>query len=305
MSVLLLLLIAFVVSHAAFVIDKVQPVIGVLSIPPSAQSDQLGLNISMIDTSYSKYLWGAGAVVVPIFFHQSEDEIKQQFEQLDGVLFTGGPNKPTDFDRYYKTASLLLNLASENSMPLWGTCLGFQMISDLMAKRDVLGDFDSWELELPLKLTSNAVNSRMFESLPSETVDKLTSNSYTTNWHHYGVSPENFSLHVAPAGMIATSVNIDRNGLAFVSTMEHQTLPIYATQWHPEANAYDRDHKFVDHSQDAIKTMQDVANFFIEEARKNGLGRIDSRLLKTIEDYPVRQNPLSDGTLPAFFHVFE
>ena len=78
MSVLLLLLIAFVVSHAAFVIDKVQPVIGVLSIPPSAQSDQLGLNISMIDTSYSKYLWGAGAVVVPIFFHQSEDEIKQQ-----------------------------------------------------------------------------------------------------------------------------------------------------------------------------------------------------------------------------------
>ena len=34
-------------------------------------------------------------------------------------------------------------------------------------------------------------------------------------------------------------MNKDRKGKSFVSTMEAKTVPVYATQWHPEKNAFE------------------------------------------------------------------
>ena len=36
------------------------------------------------------------------------------------------------------------------------------------------------------------------------------------------------------ASMQVLSTNVGRNGTEFVSSMEHKTYPIYATQFHPE-----------------------------------------------------------------------
>jgi hypothetical protein len=74
-----------------------------LTQPPSPDVD--GDNYSLIDASYVKFLEGGGAVVVPIFFNQSAEETQAQFSTLSGVLFTGGPAKPTDFTRYYRRRS--------------------------------------------------------------------------------------------------------------------------------------------------------------------------------------------------------
>lgn len=142
--------------------------------------------------------------------------------------------QPTDFTRYYETASLLLSLALEYGQPLWGTCLGFQMISDLIAGADVLSDFDSENLSLSLELTPAAQTSRLLGNAPPDVLFTLTSVNTTTNWHMYGVTPEDFAAKVAAKGMVSLSINEDRAGIAFVSTMEHTTAPIYATQWHPE-----------------------------------------------------------------------
>jgi gamma-glutamyl hydrolase len=108
---------------------------------------------------------------------------------------------------------------------------------------DVLSDFDSEDLSLSLSLTSAAAESRLLgaTTTPPDVLEALTGGAgvnVTTNWHMYGVGwPEPFSTSVAlPSGMVALSTNADREGLEFVSTMEHETLPIYATQWHPEAN---------------------------------------------------------------------
>ena len=35
------------------------------------------------------------------------------------------------------------------------------------------------------------------------------------------------------------STNLDKKGLEFVSTYEHRVKPIYAAQWHPEANSFE------------------------------------------------------------------
>jgi gamma-glutamyl hydrolase len=111
--------------------NNVRPVIGILTQPPIASSD--GINLSLIDSSYVKWLESGGAMVVPILFNETSDNIELQFHKLNGVLFTGGPSKPTDFNRYFQTENLLYNLCLKYNQPLWGTCLGFQSISDIIA----------------------------------------------------------------------------------------------------------------------------------------------------------------------------
>ena len=64
-------------------------------------------------------------------------------------------------------------------------------------------------------------------------------------------------------------------------------------QWHPEANAFDRDHATVDHSPAAVQAMQWLAAFFAAEARAKGSGPGDVDLggLKPISSYPTVRVP--------------
>jgi gamma-glutamyl hydrolase len=249
----------------------VRPVIGVLTQPKDAKEDQAGSNWSNVDASYVRWLQSAGAVLSPILFNSTEEEMKSQFRQLSGIYFTGGPDKPTDFDRYYSSSGVLLNLAIEFEIPVWGTCLGLQTISDLTAGKDVLGDYDSENYSLALELNPS-YSSRLMSSLPESAQNILTTTNSTTNWHHYGVSPSDFAKYLEPAGYRIVSTNKDKQGLEFVSTYEHKTLPIYAVQWHPEANAHSGDHECVEHDTQAIAAMQSVAIFFVQECRSKGVG---------------------------------
>lgn len=171
------------------------------------------------------------------------------------------------------------------------SCLGFQTISDVTAGGiDVLSDYDAYNIELALEMTSAASTSKLFGNASAEIISLFTDANYTTNWHHYGVSPENFTKYL-DNDMVSLSTNVDKGGLRFISTMEHKTLPIYATQWHPEANAHDRDHVTVNHSHEAVQAMQYLAAFFVQEARDKGLGPGDAGLLNDyivdIEYYPL------------------
>ncbi|NXA37160.1 GGH hydrolase, partial [Eudromia elegans] len=58
--------------------------------------------------------------------------------------------------------------------------------------------------------------------------------------------------------------------LEFVSTMEAYEYPIYGIQWHPEKNAYEwKNSSGIPHSPLAIRAAYYMAEFFINEARKN------------------------------------
>ena len=52
--------------------------------------------------------------------------------------------------------------------------------------------------------------------------------------------------------------------------VEGREYPFYATQWHPERNAFDwiREEN-ITHTRDAAETSQWVANFFVQQAREN------------------------------------
>ncbi|GMH58164.1 hypothetical protein TrRE_jg5352 [Triparma retinervis] len=207
------------------------------------------------------------------------DDLEELFSKLNGVVFTGGPAQPETDKQYFDTATALYNLVSTSGshVPLWGTCLGFEMISSIVGhgEDNVLSDFDAEKLSLPLTFTPSADVSQVYgaASMPSAVREILSSQNVTTNWHEYGVSSSAFATSLAPAGLVATSTNLDREGKEFVSSLEHSSLPIFATQWHPEANQFDTTDKKGDstpsRSSDAVLVMQHLANFFVGEARKN------------------------------------
>mmetsp|Transcript_30109 Transcript_30109/g.52910 ORF Transcript_30109/g.52910 Transcript_30109/m.52910 type:complete len:434 (-) Transcript_30109:296-1597(-) len=276
-----------------------RPVIGVLSVPMRSsicatvsakeevgalgQSNSNGSEGigSCFDAVYVKWLEAAGARVLPIRYDDSEETVRRKFQAVNGVLFTGGGEVLTNLSsQFMRTAGLLFNLtleanARQDYFPLWGTCMGFQVLN-ILAARDSsvlsLLQFDSEGLSLPLRESVGWNESRLISSLPSEVSFWLRSENITTNFHHDGVKPSAYERNERLSNFFRViSTNKDRKGVEFVSTIESFHAPIYGVQWHPERNQFEfKDSKDpINHQPHAIKAMGSVAEFFVNEARKS------------------------------------
>ncbi len=106
-------------------------------------------------------------------YTSSASDIQSLVSSLNGVLFTGGgadfvqPNgELTQFAAAGQAVFeqvLSLNKAGVY-MPLWATCLGFEMLNFLAAGANISvlsSGFDSENLTLPLTFTSTGASSRM------------------------------------------------------------------------------------------------------------------------------------------------
>lgn len=170
----------------------------------------------------------AGARVVPIRYNADEAEVKRLASKVNAVLFTGGPSKPTEAPApYFQTATLLYQLATSSSIPLWGTCLGLQTISCIAnGGVNVLGDFPLENFAYPLSLTAAASSSKMFGGLSASGLADFAEN-VTTNWHHYGVAPS----ALTSTRLVPLATNVALNGKTFVSALEGEGgLQVFAVQ---------------------------------------------------------------------------
>lgn len=215
------------------------PVIGILTQETHSPLNQFGP--SYIAASYVKYLEAAGARVVPIHFDAPVAANRALARKLNGILFPGGGASLDSKSQFLITAKALFDEAvSMNDhgvhFPVWGTCLGFETLSTIVAGSDsVLSSFDSENLTLPLNLTAAAPTSRLFAALPAAAVDTLARRAVTLNNHMLGVAPDAFEKRLS-AFFALLSTNEDRAGATFVSTMEARGYPIFGSQWHPEKN---------------------------------------------------------------------
>ena len=278
-----LLLVCFTLANSL----NVQPIIGILTVPAEPQCITLaiekGLNqheVSCFHSYYVKWLESAGARVVPIRFNLAPAQLDPLLDSINGILFTGGELTLFPNTTYYKTANYIYKQVLERNskqqyFPLWGTCMGFQLLNILTAENyTVLSHsmFDSEGMSLPLELTSDGMTSRLLKSMPTSLLDILTKDNVTANLHHDGVLPSTFySTSKLTQFYDVVSTNVDRKGTPFVSTIEGKSTPVYGTQWHPERPQFEwKEGEDFNHTMGAISTMQYFANFFVSEARKNG-----------------------------------
>jgi len=260
-----------------------RPIIAILSqkaypdmLPPGIEA------LSYIAASYVKYIESAGARVVPVTTTMSSQEVEDIFNSVNGVLFPGGGASIFD-SKYADNARRFVTLATEANkrgdfFPVWGTCLGFEALSCIVADENVLSSTNAVDIAIPLNFSSDAKTSEMFRDAPDELMKKLSTEGLAYNHHHKGVTPETFYSTKALNDMFRVlSYNNDVDGKTFISTMEGKELPIYATQWHPEKNSFEwsADRK-IPHSKEATEVAQYFANFLVNQARKS-LHRFDSK----------------------------
>eukprot|EP00123_Amoebidium_parasiticum_P012495 comp21396_c0_seq1/m.29455 comp21396_c0_seq1/g.29455 ORF comp21396_c0_seq1/g.29455 comp21396_c0_seq1/m.29455 type:complete len:328 (-) comp21396_c0_seq1:474-1457(-) len=278
------------------------PIIGILSLPVDGKSQSFE-KFSYIAASYVKWLEGGGARTVPIPYDSNPEDIRNLFYSLNGIVFTGGAS--VEEPKYYQAGQLLFNLTVEAAgsgdyVPLWGTCLGFEFITMLASGNpNVLDEhlFDANNFSLPLTFTQQAEKSRLYGPLVGTDLwNVFRHEAVTANEHEHGISPDRFSQQGLDKFYRVTSLNRDRNGLPFVSSIEAYEYPIYGVQWHPEKVQYEWErHHDTSHTANAIKASQYTAEFLVNEARRNG-HHFPS---EAAEDKALFYNHVAEYTYPA------
>lgn len=283
MMLLALLLLAIGVAspaaHASQPLDgsttslNERPIIGVLSQP----GDPAPKSMSYIAASYIKWVESAGARVIPIFYDMNTDEVRERFKVINGLLIPGGGARLSPGHRFYDTAKLLVDLALEANdngdyFPVHGTCLGLETLAHVISQNyTILTDFDAQDAAAPLLYTHNAEASHMVKALPPDVVRDLQNFPIAMENHVKGLAMASFVENPKLSNFFnVLSLSIDKSGNPYISTMEAKKYPITATQWHPEKNAFEWSMTIhIPHSPEAIRMTQEVANFFVSEARKN------------------------------------
>jgi len=269
--------------HSSVEIINNRPIIGILSQTIHSDLDAMlpaGHNYTTyIASSYVKWVEGAGARAVPVIVENeisTPEYFEKMFSSLNGLLIPGGAVSIYD-SGYAEASNNFFEWAkAENDagevFPIWGTCLGFEMLA--LAANDGQPNLKrclSYDQALPLDLLSDWEKSSLLGQAPGEVMEQLSSLPVTINFHHWCLTMENFTKYEMGNFWRPLSTNIDQEGLEFLSTMEAHDYPIFATQFHPEKNAYEWAPKFTElpHTKEAVNVAQYMAEFFVDVARQS------------------------------------
>lgn len=195
-----------------------RPIIGVLSqelddwlasrLPPNHNYT------AYIASSYIKWVEAGGARAVPVIIGKSREYYEQLFAGLNGLLLPGGSAPLVGTGGYAEVGQLFFDLAKESTeagdpFPIWGTCNGFELLTVLSSRdRSRLTDcnsedqasdlsslfFDFLPLQAsPLHMLPPAPLSKVFGLAPPDVLRELETERISINFHHFCLTPENFT----------------------------------------------------------------------------------------------------------------
>lgn len=192
------------------------------------------------------------------------------------VLFPGGATWFNQSNGYADAGWHIYQIAKEfnaqgDYFPIWGACLGFELLTYLDANRfEHRDDCQSQNQALNLDFKRDFLQSRMFRDAPRQVTLDLAFRPVTSNFHRFCVSEQSLIDAGIAQNWHVLSTNRDWDGFRFISTIEHVTYPFYGVQFHPEKNLYEWvKGKNITHTKAAVRSSQYFAQFFVDEARKN------------------------------------
>ncbi|XP_013099711.2 gamma-glutamyl hydrolase [Stomoxys calcitrans] len=231
---------------------------------------------SYIAASYVKFVESAGGRVVPIWIGQKRDYYEDILSKVNGVLLPGGATYFNQSDGYADAGHHIYDIAMKINeagtyFPVWGTCLGFELMVYLAANGTEPRTYCSSSAQaLPLEFVEDFQKSRMFRNASDEVINILKNYPVTANFHMYCFTRKTFADMGLDAMWNVMSLNHDWEGSEFISSIEHKRYPFYGVQFHPEKNLFEFiPNRNITHTARAIKTSQYFADFFVSEARRN------------------------------------
>ncbi|PSN45900.1 Gamma-glutamyl hydrolase, partial [Blattella germanica] len=208
--------------------------------------------------------------------NQTESYYEDLVNSVNGVLFPGGAASFKTKNGYADAAWTLYKLAIRKNQageyfPVWGTCLGFELLSFLATQQvNILTNCEAENVAMPLQFKPDFGTSKMFGEAPDNIIQILETENVTANYHHFCITETNFTTAGLSRDWRVISVNKDVNDLEFISSFEHKQYPIYGVQFHPEKNTYEwKVTNNNPHSANAILAEEFFADFFVNEARKS------------------------------------
>lgn len=251
---------------------------------------------SYIAASYVKFVEGAGARPVPIWIGGNDSYYEDILSKVNGVLWPGGATYFYQKEGYADAGAAIYRIAKSINergvyFPILGICLGFELLTYVAANRvEHRTSCFSKNQPLPLKFTHDFRESNLFKNAPSDVLRILVGENVTANYHQFCVTKEDLRRVNISDEFHVLSLNRDKKGLEFISTLEHKQFPFYGLQFHPEKNLYEWvTGKNIPHGINATVASQYFANFFVNEVRKNShefrTKREEERSL--IYNYPV------------------
>ncbi|KAH8354050.1 hypothetical protein KR067_011265 [Drosophila pandora] len=274
------------------------PTIGVMCIDIATKlQESFGGNYhSYIAASYVKYLEASGAHVVPIWIGRDRGYYQRMLGQLNGILFPGGAvfideddikNHPNVTNDCVASAEIIYQLVSERNhlarrqddaggyFPLWGTCLGFQLILIHACQlQKVRTDCANMRTAMPVHLTGDYRNSQLFGKLPETMAERMGKEPFACHQHRYCITRDSLESCDLINNWHPLATQKDPSGLEFITIIEHRRFPIFGCQFHPERAAFEqlfasKDLCQLGHSQLAIELAQNMATQFVNACRRN------------------------------------
>lgn len=216
--------------------------------------------------------------------------------KTNGLLFPGG-GKDIMNSYFRDAAEILFDYAMEANdrneyYPIWGECMGFEIITVIMVKKYLHNPnhTDYWFTncnagDMALNLDFNNIDphqTQLFANANEEIINILKTDKVTPNYHHTCMTQKNFTESNLTSYLRTVTTSKDADGLEFISTYEslNKSRPIYALHWHPEKIPFEfiivnktqnlNDSQLnIPHNYNAVLIAQFMANFFVNETRKN------------------------------------
>ena len=266
----------FLLFISFYLISSKKPVIGMYGLVEPI-SDYNKYTKEAIDGGFVRWMVASGAEIVVIHIWYSHEQIISLLNQINGVLFSAGPRRPLKLDEpWEQNAKFVFDYAKNNGIPIWGTCLGMQMITIFMSddNKNFMEKYDNIGLK-NVELTKEAKDSKMLSLFKKNDLDNLKNSKTSYHIHKHGISPEVFfSNKNLVDNYDILGYGYDSNGKKFVNIIESKKgkkHKVYGTQFHPEKNPFERGNWFKEKNPiDALRRSQLMVMKFIEEARNNG-----------------------------------
>lgn len=129
----------------------------------------------------------------------------------DGIFLSNGPGDPKDVPEVVENIKKLIEADKENNLPIFGICLGHQLLS--------------------LALGADTYKMKFGHRGSNQPVKNLLTGRVQISSQNHGYAVDDKSLEGLP--MEITHVNVNDGT---VEGMRHRELPIYSVQYHPEAS---------------------------------------------------------------------
>lgn len=241
-----------------------------------------------IAAGYVKWIEGAGAQVLPILLNQNDSYYEKVFKQTNGLLLPGGdnlldPHKNTPMMVAAKKLYKLAVAANDRGdfYPIWGTCLGMELLSVLTSNQNVLIECSANDMSLTVDFVaegklfapSSYAGLDFDKDYAKVIIEALKYQNLTYNYHHKCLTDEGLAQAGLKGFYRPLSYSVDKSGNRFIAILEAKNYPFYGVQFHPEKAPYEfvvKKHQTqIPHSRQAIAVSRYFADFFVILAKQS------------------------------------